>query len=158
MYLQVKQMTHGKTAADESSALLSMNSTLVFSATNTNQFSVSYSAMILNATYQDVAVGHALVAALKQESNSKVMVSTVLIVDKVNLNQLTGFDILKDATNDHLPLNLTGTVDTCVHTFGFKTPQLQVLVFQLNFLNCCLCWFHVQVTDYKCLENLRFSC
>ncbi|KAH8971214.1 hypothetical protein BDL97_02G130300 [Sphagnum fallax] len=148
--LTVKQMTHGKTAADESSALLSMNSTLVFSATNTNRFSVSYSAMILNATYQDVAVGHALVAALKQESNSKVMVSTVLIVDKVNLNQLTGIDILKDATNDHLPLNLTGIVDTRVHTFGFKTPQLQIE------LRCAIVlrYHELQLASMQCGTNV----
>lgn len=106
--------------------------------------------MILNAMYQDVAVGHALVAALKQESNSKVMVSTVLIVDKVNLNQLTGIDILKDATNDHLPLNLTGIVDTCVHTFGFKTPQLQIE------LRCAIVlrYHELQLASKQCGTNV----
>ncbi|CAM6071189.1 unnamed protein product [Sphagnum tenellum] len=65
----------GKTL-NSSSALLSMNSTLVFSAVNTNRFRVTYSAMVVNATYQDVAVGHTLVPAFGQEAYSNVRMDT----------------------------------------------------------------------------------
>jgi len=129
-YPQVKQMAQSGKTLNSSSALLSMNSTLVFSAVNTNQFRVTYSAMVVNATYQDVAVGHTLVPAFGQEAHSNVSVPTLLIMDKVSLVRPTGADLLEDATNDQFPLYLTGRMDTCVHTFGFKSPSIHV---------CCVC-------------------
>ncbi|KAH9574419.1 hypothetical protein CY35_01G056300 [Sphagnum magellanicum] len=124
--LTVKQMAQSGKTLNSSSALLSMNSTLVFSAVNTNQFRVTYSAMVVNATYQDVAVGHTLVPAFGQEAHSNVSVPTLLIMDKVSLVRPTGADLLEDATNDQFPLYLTGRMDTCVHTFGFKSPSIHI--------------------------------
>ncbi len=129
-YPQVKQMAQPGKTLNSSSALLSMNSTLMFSAVNTNRFRVTYSAMVVNATYQDVVVGHTLVPAFGQEAHSNVSVPTLLIMDKVNLVRPTGADLLEDATNDQFPLYLTGRMDTCVHTFGFKSPGIHV---------CCVC-------------------
>ncbi len=129
-YPQVKQMAQPGRTLNSSSALLSMNSTLVFSAVNTNRFRVTYSAMVVDATYQDVAVGHTLVPAFGQEAHSNVSVPTLLIMDKVSLVRPTGADLLEDATNDQFPLYLTGRMDTYVHTFGFKSPGIHV---------CCVC-------------------
>nr|CAD1837568.1 unnamed protein product [Ananas comosus var. bracteatus] len=115
--------------SDSSSAYLSLNITLLFTADNPNKVGIRYGPTAFDVMYRGVPLGVAAVPGFEQPAHSTRLVQTRFSVDRFNVLQSDALDLLRDAAlNDRVDLRLTGDVDANIRLLGFTSPRVRVSV------------------------------
>ncbi|KAM7482231.1 hypothetical protein LguiB_006814 [Lonicera macranthoides] len=119
-----------------SSASVSLNIRMHFTATNQNKVGIKYSESRFTVMYRGIPLGRGTVPGFYQPAHSVRQVSTTVAVDRVNLLQADATDLVKDASlNDRVELRVLGDVGAKIRILGFTSPGVQVVDFFLGFCN-----------------------
>ncbi|XP_077213399.1 late embryogenesis abundant (LEA) hydroxyproline-rich glycoprotein family [Tasmannia lanceolata] len=111
------------------SAYLSLNISMIFTAVNPNKVGIKYSSSGFYVMYKGVPLGKATVPSFYQPANSVRTVETRVSVDKVDVMQANALDLVKDATlNDRVELSVTGEVGAKIRIIEITSPRVQVSV------------------------------
>lgn len=118
-----------ETAATTSttSASLSLNIRLLFTAVNPNKVGIKYGDSRFTVMYRGIPLGKAIVPGFYQEAHSEREVEATIAVDRVNLLQADAADLIRDASlNDRVELRVLGEVGARIRVLDFDSPGVQV--------------------------------
>ncbi|GFY89319.1 late embryogenesis abundant (LEA) hydroxyproline-rich glycoprotein family [Actinidia rufa] len=116
-------------AAAPSSASVSLNIRMDFTAVNDNKVGIKYGESRFTVMYRGIPLGRGTVPGFYQPAHSVRRVDTVVAVDRVNLLQADAADLVRDASlNDRVELKILGDVGAKIRILGFTSPEVQVSV------------------------------
>lgn len=111
------------------SASLSLNIRLLFTAVNPNKVGIKYGDSRFTVMYRGIPLGKAIVPGFYQEAHSQREVEATIAVDRVNLLQADAADLIRDASlNDRVELRVLGEVGARIRVLDFDSPGVQVSV------------------------------
>ncbi|XP_073311865.1 uncharacterized protein [Primulina huaijiensis] len=112
-----------------SSAVVSLNIRMLFSAANDNKVGIKYGESRFTVMYRGIPLGRGTIPAFYQPAHSLRRVETTIAVDRVNLLQADAADLVRDASlNDRVELRVVGDVGAKIRILGFNSPEVQVSV------------------------------
>ncbi|KAL0365093.1 UNVERIFIED_CONTAM: hypothetical protein Sangu_0606900 [Sesamum angustifolium] len=112
-----------------SSAALSLNIHMLFTATNDNKVGIKYGESRFTIMYRGIPLGRGTVPGFYQPAHSIRRIETTISVDRVSLLQADAPDLVRDASlNDRVELRVVGDVGAKIRILGFTSPGLQVSV------------------------------
>ncbi|KAA8536516.1 hypothetical protein F0562_028994 [Nyssa sinensis] len=115
--------------AAATSATVSLNIRLLFTAVNDNKVGIKYRESRFTVMYRGIPLGKGIVPGFYQPAHSVRQVETTVAVDRVNLLQADAADLLRDASvNDRVELRVLGDVGAKIRILGFTSPGVQVSV------------------------------
>lgn len=121
--------TNPGTTTPTSSASLSLNIRMLFTAVNPNRVGIKYGESRFTVMYRGIPLGKASVPGFYQEAHSVRQVEATIAVDRVNLLQADAADLIKDASlNDRVELRVLGDVAAKIRVLNFDSPGVQVSV------------------------------
>ncbi|OIT00880.1 PREDICTED: uncharacterized protein LOC109229291 [Nicotiana attenuata] len=116
-------------AAAASSASVSLNIHMVFTAVNDNKVGIKYDESRFTVMYRGIPLGRGIVPGFYQPAHSVRRVETTIVVDRVNLLQADAADLIRDAAlNDRVELRILGDVGAKIRVLGLTSPGVQVSV------------------------------
>ncbi|XP_073307419.1 uncharacterized protein [Primulina huaijiensis] len=102
---QVAVQYVGINPTTSSSAVVSLNIRMLFSAANDNKVGIKYGESRFTVMYRGIPLGRGTIPAFFQPSHSVRRVETTISVDRVNLLQADATDLVRDASlNDRVEL------------------------------------------------------
>ncbi|XP_041010096.1 NDR1/HIN1-like protein 13 [Juglans microcarpa x Juglans regia] len=111
------------------SASLSLNIRMLFTAVNPNRVGIKYGESKFTVMYRGIPLGKASVPGFFQEAHSVRQVEATIAVDRVNLLQADAADLVRDASlNDRVELRVLGDVGAKIRVLNFDSPGVQVSV------------------------------
>ncbi|PKA49146.1 hypothetical protein AXF42_Ash010831 [Apostasia shenzhenica] len=114
----------------EPAAYLSLNITLLFTATNPNKVGIKYGAVSFCVLHKGVPLGLATVPGFEQPAHSTRLVQTRIFVSHFNVLQADAAELVRDAAiNDRVELRLTGDVGAKILVLGLTSPSVQVSLY-----------------------------
>lgn len=117
-------------ATTATSASLSLNIRLLFTAVNPNKVGIKYGDSKFTVMYRGIPLGKATVPGFYQEAHSQREVEASIAVDRVNLLQADAADLIRDASlNDRVELRVLGDVGARIRVLDFDSPGVQVSFF-----------------------------
>ncbi|KAM3377622.1 hypothetical protein P3S68_010035 [Capsicum galapagoense] len=112
-----------------SSASVSLNIRMVFTAFNDNKVGIKYGESRFTIMYRGIPLGRGTVPGFYQPAHSVKRVETTIVVDRVNLLQADAADLIRDAAlNDRVELRVLGDVGAKIRILGFTSPGVEVSV------------------------------
>ncbi|XP_057465296.1 uncharacterized protein LOC130755010 [Actinidia eriantha] len=115
--------------AAPSSASVSLNIRMDFTAENDNKVGIKYGESRFTVMYRGIPLGRGTVPGFYQPAHSVRRLETVVAVDRVNLLQADAADLVRDASlNDRVELRVLGDVGAKIRILGFTSPGVQVSV------------------------------
>ncbi|KAK4339961.1 hypothetical protein RND71_041423 [Anisodus tanguticus] len=112
-----------------SSASVSLNIRMVFTAFNDNKVGIKYGLSRFTIMYRGIPLGRGTVPGFYQPAHSVKRVETTIVVDRVNLLQADATDLIRDAAlNDRVELRVLGDVGAKIRIIGFTSPGVEVSV------------------------------
>ncbi|KAK4378637.1 hypothetical protein RND71_000499 [Anisodus tanguticus] len=112
-----------------SSASVSLNIRMVFTAFNDNKVGIKYGQSRFTIIYHGIPLGRGTVPGFYQPAHSVKRVETTIVVDRVNLLQADAADLIRDAAlNDRVELRVLGDVGAKIRIIGFTSPGVEVSV------------------------------
>lgn len=125
-----------------SSASLSLNIRMLFTAVNPNRVGIKYGESRFTVMYRGIPLGKASVPGFYQEAHSVRQVEATIAVDRVNLLQADAADLVRDASlNDRVELRVLGDVAAKIRVLNFDSPGVQVTLFHTIALAALLTYF-----------------
>ncbi|XP_009604535.1 NDR1/HIN1-like protein 13 [Nicotiana tabacum] len=116
-------------SAAASSAAVSLNIHMVFTAVNDNKVGIKYDESRFTVMYRGIPLGRGIVPGFYQPAHSVRRVETTIVVDRVNLLQADAADLIRDAAlNDRVELRILGDVGAKIRILGLTSPGVQVSV------------------------------
>ncbi|KAJ8526400.1 hypothetical protein K7X08_028877 [Anisodus acutangulus] len=116
-------------AAAASSASVSLNIRMVFTAINDNKVGIKYDDSRFTVMYRGIPLGRGIVPGFYQPAHSVRRVETTIVVDRVSLLQADASDLIRDAAlNDRVELRVLGDVGAKIRILGLTSPGVQVSV------------------------------
>lgn len=107
---------------------LSLNISLLFTASNPNKVGIKYSPADLYVMYKGVPLGVARVPAFFQPAHSLSSFSAGVAVDRLDVSMVNAADLVRDAAvNDRVDLNVVGDVAARIRVLGINSPKVKVL-------------------------------
>ncbi|KAL3638147.1 hypothetical protein CASFOL_018017 [Castilleja foliolosa] len=126
---QVGVQYMGISPTASSSAAVSLNIRMLFTATNNNRVGIKYGESRFTVMYRGIPLGRGTVPAFYQPAHTLTRVATTIVVDRVSLLQADAADLLRDASvNDRVDLRVVGDVGAKIRILGFTSPGVQVSV------------------------------
>lgn len=111
------------------SASLSLNIKMLFTAVNPNKVGIKYGESRFTVMYRGIPLGKGVVPGFYQPAHSVRQVETTVAVDRANLLQADAADLIKDASlNDRVELRILGEVGAKIRVLDFTSPGVQVSV------------------------------
>ncbi|KAJ7968110.1 Late embryogenesis abundant protein [Quillaja saponaria] len=111
------------------SASLSLNIRMLFTAVNPNKVGIKYGESRFTVMYRGIPLGKASVPGFYQDAHSVRQVVATIAVDKVNLLQADATDLIRDASlNDRVELRVLGDVGAKIRVLNLDSPGVQVSV------------------------------
>ncbi|KAF5448578.1 hypothetical protein F2P56_029097 [Juglans regia] len=108
------------------SASLSLNIRMLFTAVNPNRVGIKYGESKFTVMYRGIPLGKASVPGFFQEAHSVRQVEATIAVDRVNLLQADAADLVRDASlNDRVELRVLGDVGAKIRVLNFDSPGVQ---------------------------------
>ncbi|XP_060175814.1 NDR1/HIN1-like protein 13 [Lycium barbarum] len=115
--------------SSDSSASVSLNIRMVFTAGNDNKVGIKYDESRFTVMYRGIPLGRGVVPGFYQPAHSVRRVETTIVVDRVNLLQADATDLIHDAAlNDRVELRVLGDVGAKIRILGLTSPGVQVSV------------------------------
>ncbi|KAH7679469.1 LEA14-like protein [Dioscorea alata] len=112
-----------------SSAFLSLNITLLFTAQNPNKVGIRYDPTSFDLMYHGVPLGVATVPGFEQPAHSARLVLSRVVVSRVDVLQSDALELIRDAAvNDRVDLRVSGDVGAKIRFIGLTSPRVQVSV------------------------------
>lgn len=110
-----------------SSAAVSLNIRMLFTATNDNKVGIKYGESRFTVMYRGIPLGRGTVPGFYQPAHSVRRIETTIAVDRFNLLQADAADLVRDASlNDRVELRVVGDVGAKIRILGFTSPGVQV--------------------------------
>ncbi|KAI3445673.1 hypothetical protein Pfo_002338 [Paulownia fortunei] len=126
---QVGVQYMGISPTTASSASVSLNIRMLFTAANDNKVGIKYGESRFTVMYRGIPLGRGTVPGFYQPAHSVRRIETTIAVDRVNLLQADAADLLRDASlNDRVELRVVGDVGAKIRILGFTSPGVQVSV------------------------------
>ncbi|XP_048439333.1 uncharacterized protein LOC125476818 [Pyrus x bretschneideri] len=111
------------------SASLSLNIRMLFSAANPNKVGIKYGESRFTVMYRGIPLGKASIPGFYQDAHTVRQVVATIAVDRVNLLQADAADLVRDASlNDRVELRVLGDVGAKIRVLNFDSPGVQVSV------------------------------
>lgn len=111
-------------------ASLSLNIRMIFTAVNPNKVGIKYGESHFTVMYRGIPLGRASVPGFVQDPHSQRQVDATIAVDRVNLLQADAADLIRDASlNDRVELRILGDVAAKIRLLSFNSPGVQVLIY-----------------------------
>uniref|UniRef100_A0A5B6YGB5 Late embryogenesis abundant protein LEA-2 subgroup domain-containing protein n=1 Tax=Davidia involucrata TaxID=16924 RepID=A0A5B6YGB5_DAVIN len=127
--VQYMGITTNPTTAATTSASVSLNIRMLFTAVNDNKVGIKYGESRFSVMYRGIPLGKGTVPGFYQAAHSVRQVETTIAVDRVNLLQADAADLVRDASlNDRVELRVLGDVGAKIRILGFTSPGVQVSV------------------------------
>ncbi|XP_060167786.1 uncharacterized protein LOC132598738 [Lycium barbarum] len=127
--VQYVGITRNPAAIATSSASVSLNIRMVFTAFNDNKVGIKYGQSRFTIMYRGIPLGRGTVPGFYQPAHSVKRVETTIVVDRVNLLQADAADLIRDAAlNDRVELRVLGDVGAKIRIIGFTSPGVEVSV------------------------------
>lgn len=127
--VQYVGITANPTSSTTTTASLSLNIRMSFTAVNPNKVGIKYGESIFHVMYKGVPLGRASVPGFYQPAHSVRQVETTVAVDRVNLEQTDAADLIKDASlNDRVELRIMGDVGAKIRLLDVTSPGVKVSV------------------------------
>ncbi|CAN4108052.1 unnamed protein product [Withania somnifera] len=112
-----------------SSASVSLNVRMVFTAFNDNKVGIKYDQSRFTIMYRGIPLGRGTVPGFYQPAHSVKRVETTIVVDRVNLLQADAADLIREAAlNDRVELRVLGDVGAKIRILGITSPGVEVSV------------------------------
>lgn len=116
--------------ATTSTAYLSLNITLLFTADNPNKVGIRYDPTRFYVLYHGVPLGTAVVEGFEQAAHSAKMVAATVEVSRFDVMQTDALELVRDAeVNDRVELRITGDVGAKIRFLGVTSPRVKVSVY-----------------------------
>ncbi|CAK9309263.1 unnamed protein product [Citrullus colocynthis] len=126
---QVGVQYMGITNPNPTTASLSLNIRMIFTAVNPNKVGIKYGESRFTVMYRGIPLGRASVPGFFQDPHSQRQVDATIAVDRVNLLQADAADLIRDASlNDRVELRILGDVAAKIRLLSFNSPGVQVSV------------------------------
>ncbi|XP_057803887.1 uncharacterized protein LOC131019390 [Salvia miltiorrhiza] len=126
---QVGVQYMGISPTTASSAAVSLNIRMVFTAANGNKVGIKYGESRFTVMYRGIPLGRGGVPGFYQPAHSVRRIECVIVVDRVSLLQADAADLVRDASlNDRVELRVVGDVGAKIRILGFTSPGVQVSV------------------------------
>ncbi|KAK6156931.1 hypothetical protein DH2020_011179 [Rehmannia glutinosa] len=126
---QVGVQYMGISPTTASSAAVSLNIRMLFTAANDNKVGIKYGESRFTVMYRGIPLGRGTVPGFYQPAHSVRRIGTTIVVDRVSLLQADAADLLRDASlNDRVDLRVVGDVGAKIRILGFTSPGVQVSV------------------------------
>ncbi|KAL4038169.1 hypothetical protein IC575_001776 [Cucumis melo] len=126
---QVGVQYMGITNPNPTTASLSLNIRMIFTAVNPNKVGIKYEESRFTVMYRGIPLGRASVPGFFQDPHSQRQVDATIAVDRVNLLQADAADLIRDASlNDRVELRILGDVAAKIRLLSFNSPGVQVSV------------------------------
>ncbi|XP_044461001.1 uncharacterized protein LOC123192487 [Mangifera indica] len=110
-------------------ASLSLTIHMLFTAVNPNKVGIKYGESKFTVMYQGIPLGKASVPGFYQEAHSVRNVEATIAVDRANLLQADGANLIRDASlYDRVELRVLGDVGAKIRVMNFDSPGVQVSV------------------------------
>ncbi|KAJ7946664.1 Late embryogenesis abundant protein [Quillaja saponaria] len=111
------------------SASLSLNIRMLFTAVNPNKVGIKYGESRFTVMYRGIPLGKAWVPGFYQDSHSVRQVVATIAVDRVNLLQADATDLIRDASlNDRVELRVLGDIGAKIRVLNLDSPGVHVSV------------------------------
>ncbi|PIN03821.1 hypothetical protein CDL12_23649 [Handroanthus impetiginosus] len=124
---QVGVQYMGISPTTASSATVSLNIRMVFTAANDNKVGIKYGESRFTIMYRGIPLGRATVPGFYQPAHSVRRIEIAIAVDRVNLLQADAADLLRDASlNDRVELRVVGDVGAKIRILSFTSPGVEV--------------------------------
>ncbi|TQD99960.1 hypothetical protein C1H46_014464 [Malus baccata] len=108
------------------SASLSLNIRMLFSAANPNKVGIKYGESRFTVMYRGIPLGKASIPGFYQDAHTVRQVVATIAVDRVNLLQADAADLVRDASlNDRVELRVLGDVGAKIRVLNFDSPGVQ---------------------------------
>ncbi|KAI8028161.1 NDR1/HIN1-like protein 13 [Camellia lanceoleosa] len=128
-YVGISPNPPSTTATEPSSASVSLNIRLLFTAANDNKVGIKYGESRFTVMYRGIPLGRGVVPGFYQAAHSVRQVETTVAVDRVNLMQADAAELVRDATlNDRVELRVLGDVGAKIRILGITSPGVQVSI------------------------------
>lgn len=125
---QVGVQYMGISSTTASSAAVSLNIRMLFSATNDNKVGIKYGESRFTVMYRGIPLGRGTVPGFYQPTHSVRRIETVIVVDRVSLLQADAADLVRDASlNDRVELRVVGDVGAKIRILGLTSPGVEVI-------------------------------
>ncbi|KAG6425085.1 hypothetical protein SASPL_115509 [Salvia splendens] len=112
-----------------SSAAVSLDIRMVFSAANDNKVGIKYGESRFTVMYRGIPLGRGTIPGFYQPAHSVRRIETLIVVDRVSLLQADAADLVRDASlNDRVELRVVGDVGAKIRILGLTSPGVQVSV------------------------------
>ncbi|CAN6480183.1 unnamed protein product [Victoria cruziana] len=110
-------------------AYLSLNISMLFSASNPNRVGIKYAPSTFYVMYEGVPLGVAEFPGFYQPAYSRTPVETRVSVQRVNVMQKAAADLVRDATvTDRVEFSVKGDVGARIRALGITLPNVEVSV------------------------------
>ncbi|KAI3448300.1 hypothetical protein Pfo_004965 [Paulownia fortunei] len=126
---QVSIQYMGISPTTASSATVSLNIRMLFTAANDNKVGIKYRESRFTVMYRGIPLGRGTVPGFFQPAHSVRRIETTIVVDRVNLLQADAADLVRDTSlYDRVELRVVGDVGAKIRILGFTSPGVQVSV------------------------------
>ncbi|KAK6121188.1 hypothetical protein DH2020_045109 [Rehmannia glutinosa] len=126
---QVAVQYVGISPTTASSATVSLNIRMLFTAANDNKVGIKYRESTFTIMYRGIPLGRGTIPGFDQPAHSVRRIQTAIVVDRVNLLQADAADLVRDTSlYDRVELRVVGDVGAKIRILGFTSPGVQVSV------------------------------
>ncbi|KAK6121306.1 hypothetical protein DH2020_044957 [Rehmannia glutinosa] len=126
---QVTVQYVGISPTTASSATVSLNIRMLFTAANDNKVGIKYRESTFTIMYRGIPLGRGTIPGFDQPAHSVRRIQTAIVVDRVNLLQADAADLVRDTSlYDRVELRVVGDVGAKIRILGFTSPGVQVSV------------------------------
>ncbi|KAK6121040.1 hypothetical protein DH2020_045230 [Rehmannia glutinosa] len=126
---QVAVQYVGISPTTASSATVSLNIRMLFTAANDNKVGIKYRESRFTIMYRGIPLGRGTIPGFDQPAHSVRRIQTAIVVDRVNLLQADAADLVRDTSlYDRVELRVVGDVGAKIRILGFTSPGVQVSV------------------------------
>ncbi|KAL7157244.1 hypothetical protein ABFS83_02G064700 [Erythranthe nasuta] len=126
---QVGVQYMGISPTTASSATVSLDIRMVFTAANDNKVGIKYRESRFTIMYRGIPLGKGTVPAFDQAAHTVKRIEIAIAVDRVSLLQADAADLVRDASlNDRVELRVVGDVGAKIRVMGFTSPGVEVSV------------------------------
>ncbi|KAK6143738.1 hypothetical protein DH2020_024086 [Rehmannia glutinosa] len=126
---QVAVQYVGISPTTASSATVSLNIRMLFTAANDNKVGIKYRESRFTIMYRGIPLGRGTIPGFDQPAHSVRRIQTAIVVDRVNLMQADAADLVRDTSlYDRVELRVVGDVGAKIRILGFTSPGVQVSV------------------------------
>ncbi|KAJ0981561.1 hypothetical protein J5N97_009816 [Dioscorea zingiberensis] len=127
--VSVQYLLVAPSQSPSTSAFLSLNITLLFTAQNPNKVGIRYDPTAFDLMYHGVPLGVATVPGFEQPAHSARLVVSRVVVARVDVLQSDALELVRDAAvNDRVELRVAGDVGAKIRFIGLTSPRVQVSV------------------------------